>query len=249
MPTTDLSFRIPIHALAARGAACAPAHAWPSQCSPRGSRFAGGAMTETASSSSGGAGQGSDGEARARRRAAARARDPGRRRLRAADAPRGTPLPARARARRRRRRRPADARALGLTRRRARRTGSLLQRISAVRVGRRSGRRLGRRPLPRQVPVLARDVACAGRHGRSREGARVRAGQDGREAARGPRHLALAQLRLAPAQLRRRLAHAQHARGGAGDDRIRGATSFVTTVFAPTMQLSPTVTPRRMQAP
>ena len=47
----------------------------------------------------------------------------------------------------------------------------------AVRVGRRPDGRLGRRALSRQVPVLARDMARDGRHGRSRAGARVRAGR------------------------------------------------------------------------
>ena len=38
-------------------------------------------------------------------------------------------------------------------------------------------------------------------------------------------------------------------RAGAPATTALSGTSFVTTVFVPTMQLSPTVTPRRMQAP
>ncbi len=53
--------------------------------------------------------------------------------------------------------------------------------------------------------------------------------------------------------------HSHRSRSGASRIRSRRAgapattalagTSFVTTVFVPTMQLSPTVTPRRMHAP
>ena len=59
----------------------------------------------------------------------------------------------------------------------------------AVRVGRRPDGRLARRALSRQVPVLARDMARDGRHGRSRAGGRVRAGRAGRQAARGAGHV------------------------------------------------------------
>ena len=52
------------------------------------------------------------------------------------------------------------------------------------------------RPLPRQVPVLARHLARARRQRRSGQGARVRPGRDGGQAARPARHLALAGLRL-----------------------------------------------------
>ena len=50
----------------------------------------------------------------------------------------------------------------------------LLERIAQCESGGDPTRRVGGRPLPRQVPVLARDVARAGRQGRSRQGARGR---------------------------------------------------------------------------
>ena len=55
------------------------------------------------------------------------------------------------------------------------------------------GLRVG--PVPREVPVLPRDLARVRRHGRPRRRARGRAGPHRRRAARGPGHPALAGLR------------------------------------------------------
>ena len=56
---------------------------------------------------------------------------------------------------------------------------------------------------------------------------------------RAGRTVALGLDRVPPAQVLRRLAHPDHPRRHAGDDRVRG-TSLVTTELAPMIALSPT---------
>ena len=208
------------------------------------------------------------------RRAPARARHHRRRHLRPADAPRrarfqranGLTVDGIAGAADAGRARPhgAQKRPLGAARRRV--GGARADR--AVRVGRRPDGGLGRRPLPRQVPVLARHVARAwaapatppqrreaeqdaapprcSRHAAPRPGRTARA-SSGRERDAGPR---AAPLPIAQSQ-RSRLgaSRIRSTRAGAPATTALSGTSLVTTVEVPTIALSPTVTPRRMQAP
>ena len=129
-------------------------------------------------------------------------------------------------------------------------SSSTLAEDRRMRVRREPGRRLALRPLPREVPVLARDVARPRRQRRPCRGLRSRAGPHRRKAARRPRHRALAQLRVAHAH--------RSVSGSSRMRRMRAGTppatalagrSLVTTVLVPTIALSPTLTPRRMQAP
>ena len=200
-----------------------------------------------------------------RRRAPARARRVRRRRHRARHAPRDPQLPAQPGPRGRRHRRPGDARAASAsppapaktqTQSTARRGGSgTLARIARCESGGDPTAVSSSGQLPRQVPVLPRDLARPRRQRRPRCGARVRAGRDGGEAARPARHTPLAGMR----ELGRR--SAQRQRSVSGSSRIRrmragwpaltelAGRSLVTTELVPITELSPTVAPRRMHAP
>ena len=127
-------------------------------------------------------------------------------------------LPARAWARRRRHRRSADARcardhrAQQRAARRRRSSGSRSASPAATRPpSRADGRYRGKYQFSR---ATWRSLGGKGDPAAADE---VDPGRDGGEAARPARHHALAELRLAPAERCRRLAHAQHACRGAGD--------------------------------